>query len=64
MTASKVMTLRILPLNCWLLLANRWSIPAARIMAATIIGLKSGSLKPGARSYRSLSVTFCVVRLA
>jgi hypothetical protein len=37
----------MLPLDVWLTFdgANRWGIPAARIMAATIIGLKSGSLK-------------------
>ncbi len=47
MTVSKVMMLRMLPLDVWLTLdgANRWGIPAARIMAATIIGVKSGSLK-------------------
>lgn len=47
MTVSKVMKLRMLPLDVWLTFggANRWGIPAARIMAATIIGLKSGSLK-------------------
>jgi hypothetical protein len=47
MTVSKVMMLRMLPLDVWLTFdgANRWGIPAARIMAATIIGLKSGSLK-------------------
>jgi hypothetical protein len=47
MTVSKVMKLRMLPLDVWLTFdgANRWGIPAARIMAATMIGLKSGSLK-------------------
>ena len=47
MTVSKVMKLRMLPLDVWLTFdgANRWGIPAARTMAATIIGLKSGSLK-------------------
>ena len=45
MTTSKVMTLRMLPLNVPFDGANRWGIPAARIMAATMIGLKSGRLK-------------------
>ena len=49
MMVSRVMTLRMLPLNVWLLLggASGWSIPAARIMATTTIGPKSGSLRAG-----------------
>jgi hypothetical protein len=63
MTTSKVMTLRMLPLNVPFDGADRWSIPAARIMAAMMIGLKSGSLKAspqrGAhRPYGSPDATF------
>jgi hypothetical protein len=62
---SKVMMPRMLPLNVWLPIdgANRWGIPAARIMGAMNIGLKSGSLKAcrkrgGRHSYGSPNATF------